>query len=230
MTADFVEEPIYAQLARIGKALASPVRLRLLDLLDSGERTVEQLAANAGIGLKNTSAQLQQLRQANLVAARKDGTRVYYRLADRHVSDFLGQFQEFAEDRLADLRSAIADHLGDPATLEPVTTEELHARLADSGTLIVDVRTADQYAAGHLPGAISVPIAALRERLADLPRDVDIVAYCQGPYCVLSPGAVRLLREHGYRARTLSGGLTHWRRKGHDLHAAPAVRTDRSAT
>jgi rhodanese-related sulfurtransferase len=215
----FAEEPIYAHLARIGKALASPVRLRLLDLLDPGERSVEQLAASAGLGVKNTSAQLQQLRQANLVAARRDGTRVYYRLADRRVPDFLGRFQEFAEHRLADLRDAIAEHLGDPATVEPVTAGELRERLADSGTLVVDVRPAEEYAAGHVPGAISVPIATLRERLADLPRDVEIVAYCQGPYCVLSPGAVRVLREHGYRARTLSGGLTHWRRTGHDMQA-----------
>jgi rhodanese-related sulfurtransferase/DNA-binding transcriptional ArsR family regulator len=221
MSPQFVEEPIYAQLARIGKALSNPARLRLLDLLDSGERTVEQLAEHAGIGLKNTSAQLQHLRSANLVATRKDGTRVYYRLADRRVADFLGRFQEFSEDRLADLRSAIADHLGDPADLEPITTAELHRRVAESGTLVVDVRPADQFTTGHLPGAISVPLATLHERLSELPRDAEIVAYCQGPYCVVSPKAVQLLREHGYRARTLSGGLTHWRRSGHDLHSDP---------
>lgn len=213
----FVEEPIYAQLARVGKALASPVRLRLLDLLDSGERTVEQLAESAGVPLKNTSAQLQQLRQANLVTTRKSGTRVYYRLADRRVSVFLGRFQEFAEHRLADLREAVDAHLGDPAMLEPVTADELARRLDDPGTLVLDVRSAAQYEAGHVPGAVSLPLARLRARLADLPPDVEIIAYCQGPYCVTSPNAVRLLRRRGYQARTLNGGLTRWRRTGHAL-------------
>lgn len=211
---EFVEEPIYAQLARMGKALASPVRLRLLDLLEHRELTVEQLSNGAGVALKNTSAQLQQLRAANLVTSRKDGTRVLYRLADPAVSEFLGRFQDFAAGRLADLRDVVAAHLGEPAELEPVTTAELRGLLDGDAVVVLDVRSAAEYAEGHVPGAMSVPIETLRDRLDELPRGVDIVAYCQGPYCVVSPDAVRLLREHGYRAHTLDGGLTGWVRAG----------------
>ncbi|MFI7614201.1 metalloregulator ArsR/SmtB family transcription factor [Nonomuraea terrae] len=210
----FPEERIYEQLARVGKALASPVRLRLLDVLDQRERTVEELAQAAGVPLKNTSAQLQQLRAAQLVSSRKDGTRVYYRLADDGVSRFLGELQAFAEGRLADLRDAVHARMG---SLAGVTADELADRLADPGTVVVDVRTAADYAAGHVPGAISVPLAELRERLAELPRQAEVVAYCGGPYCVVSPEAVRLLREHGYAARPLDGGLLGWRRGGKEL-------------
>ncbi|MEY9213465.1 metalloregulator ArsR/SmtB family transcription factor [Thermobifida halotolerans] len=209
---EFTEEPIYAQLARLGKALSSPVRLRLLDLLDQREHTVEELAEAAGVPLKNTSAQLQRLREVHLVAGRREGSRVRYRLADPGVSRFLGCFQEFAEERLADLRDAVAEHLGDPAELRPMRASELRERLDDPDLLVLDVRAPDEYAADHVPGAVSVPMEELRERLAELPEDVEIVAYCQGPYCVLSPTAVRVLRDHGRRARTLDGGFTRWRR------------------
>ncbi|MGW0810036.1 ArsR/SmtB family transcription factor [Nonomuraea sp. NPDC002799] len=208
MTA-FPEEPIYEQLARISKALASPVRLRLLDVLDQRERTVEELARAAEIPLKNTSAQLQQLRAAQLVTSRREGTRLYYRLADERVSRFLGELQEFAHDRLAGLREAVRSRLG---SLTGVTAGELAERLADPGTVVLDVRSAADYAAGHVPGAISVPLAELLDRLDDLPADAEIVAYCGGPYCVVSPEAVRLLREHGYDARPLDGGYLGWRR------------------
>ncbi|UBU15453.1 ArsR/SmtB family transcription factor [Nonomuraea gerenzanensis] len=210
----FAEEPIYAQLARLGKALASPVRLRLLDVLDQRERTVEELAQAAGVPLKNTSAQLQHLRAAQLVASRRDGTRVYYRLADERVSRFLGEFEAFAEGRLAGLREAVRARLG---TLDGVTVEELAARLDDPGTIVVDVRAAAEYAAGHVPGAVSVPMAELRDRLGELPAGAEIVAYCGGPYCVVAPEAVRLLREHGYEARPLDGGFLGWRRDGKPL-------------
>ncbi|AQZ65939.1 Transcriptional regulator, ArsR family [[Actinomadura] parvosata subsp. kistnae] len=205
----FPEEPIYAQLARVGKALASPVRLRLLDVLDQRERTVEELARAAGIPLKNTSAQLQQLRAARLVTSRREGTRVYYRLADERVSRFLGELQAFAGGRLAELRDAVRARLG---SLEGITAEELAARLEDPGTVVVDVRPPADYAAGHVPGAISVPMEELRDRLDELPAGAEIVAYCGGPYCVLSPEAVRLLRAHGHDARPLDGGFLGWRR------------------
>ncbi|MEV0384262.1 metalloregulator ArsR/SmtB family transcription factor [Nonomuraea sp. NPDC050643] len=207
--AQFPEEPIYEQLARVGKALSSPVRLRLLDVLDQRERTVEELAQAAEIPLKNTSAQLQQLRAAHLVTSRREGTRVYYRLTDERVSRFLGELQGFAHDRLADLRDAVRSRLG---ALEGVTADELARRLADPGTVVVDVRSATDYAAGHVPGAISVPLSDLRDHLDDLPKEAEIVAYCGGPYCVVSPEAVRLLREHGYAARPLDGGFLGWRR------------------
>ena len=220
---EFPEEPIYRQLARIGRTLASPVRLRLLDVLDQGERTVEQLSEAADIPLKNTSAQLQQLRAAHLVTSRKAGTRVYYRLADERVSRFLGELQDFAAERLADLREAVSEHLGEVAVLEAVTAEELAGRLTDPDIVIIDVRSAADHALGHVPGAVSVPLAELRDRLDELPRDVEIVAYCGGPYCVVSPEAVRLLRDHGFQARPLDGGLARWRRTGRRLRTGPAM-------
>ncbi|MET9247541.1 metalloregulator ArsR/SmtB family transcription factor [Nonomuraea sp. NPDC003709] len=201
------EEPIYQQLARIGKALASPVRLRLLDVLGRREHTVEELAQAAGVALKNTSAQLQQLRAVHLVTSRKDGQRVYYRLADERVSRFLAELRGFAEGRLAELRDAVRTRLG---PLEGVTADELASRLADPGTLVVDVRPAADHAAGHVPGAISLPMAELRERLDELPREREIVAYCGGPYCAVSSEAVRVLSEHGYAARALDGGYPSW--------------------
>lgn len=216
----FPEEPIYQQLARIGKALSSPVRLRLLDVLDQSERTVEELAEAAGVPLKNTSAQLQHLRAAHLVTSRKDGTRVRYRLADERVSRFLGDLQGFAHGRLADLRGAVQEHLGE---LEGVTADELASRLADPGTVVVDVRSASAYEEGHVPGAVSVPLSELEGHLGELPADARIVAYCGGPYCVVSPEAVRLLRDRGFDARPLDGGLTGWRRAGHEVARAPTV-------
>ncbi|MEV4579273.1 metalloregulator ArsR/SmtB family transcription factor [Nonomuraea jabiensis] len=204
------EDPIYQQLARIGKALASPVRLRLLDVLAQREHTVEELAQAAGVALKNTSAQLQQLRAVHLVTSRKEGQRVYYRLADERVSRFLAELRGFAEERLAELRDAVRTRLG---PLEGVTADELASRLADPGTLVVDVRPAADYAAGHVPGAISLPMAELRERLDELPREMEIVAYCGGPYCAVSSEAVRVLGEHGYAARALDGGYLSWQRR-----------------
>ncbi|WP_163510108.1 ArsR/SmtB family transcription factor [Fodinicola acaciae] len=213
----FVEEPVYAQLARIGKAVSSPVRLRLLDLLDQHELSVEQLAEEAGVGLKNTSAQLQHLRAAHLITARKDGNRVLYRLADPDVSVFLGHLQDFAAGRLADLRDAVADLLGEPGEWQPVTAEELRGRLED--VVVVDVRSPAAYAEWHIPGAISIPGSKIVDRIDELPKGRDIVAYCSGPYCVASPKAVRQLRDHGRRARTLAGGATRWRRSGQPVEA-----------
>lgn len=206
----FVEEPIYAELARVGKALASPVRLRLLDVLDSGELTVEELAAASGLPVKNTSAQLQQLRAVRLVESRRDGTRIHYRVASPTVSMFLGRFHEFAQDTLAELRERIStDELG------PVTVEELAELLRDNEVTVIDVRSAADYARSHIPGAISLPVQQLADRLDELSGHDLIVAYCQGPYCVSSPDAVRLMRQTGHQARVLTGGWSAWARAGH---------------
>lgn len=209
--ANLAHESVYAQLARIGKALSNPARLELLDLLDQRERSVEQLATESGIALKNTSAQLHELRAANLVTSRKEGTKVFYRLADPEVSSFLGTLQDFAQARLADLRDALADEFGDLVDVDPVTVEEFDARVRD-GMLVVDVRSPEDYAAGHLPGAVSIPSDRLREELDRLPVGTDIVAYCRGPYCLTSAASVRLLREHGRQAHTLAGGFLRFRR------------------
>ncbi len=211
----FVEEPIYAELARIGKTLASPVRLRLLDVLDSGELTVEELAAASGLPVKNTSAQLQQLRAVHLVDSRRDGTRIYYRIASPAVSAFLGRFHDFAQDTLAELRERITAHLGTADQLEPVSADRLAELMADNLVTVVDVRSEAAYARGHVPGAISVPFREMAQRVDELAGHEMIVAYCQGPYCVSSPNAVRLMLGAGHQARSLNGGWTGWARAGH---------------
>ncbi|MGW4040931.1 metalloregulator ArsR/SmtB family transcription factor [Streptomyces sp. NPDC004778] len=170
--AEFIEAEVYTQLARIGKALASPVRLRLLDLLEKGESDVEGLVTASGVGLKNTSAQLQQLRGVNLVTTRREGNRVFYRLAGPEVSGLLGSLQSCAEIRLADLRLAMGDLLGNASELKPVTADELRAHIDDPRILIIDVRPSVDYARGHVPGAVSLPAAELRQKMDRIPRDV----------------------------------------------------------
>jgi rhodanese-related sulfurtransferase len=205
---------LYEQFARVGKALANPARLELLDLLAQGERSVEDLAATAQMKVSNTSAQLRTLAAAGLVASRRDGVRIYYRLADEQVAAFAGQVQEFAAARLAEAEQAARNYLGDVAGLEPVAHDELFRRLADGQVLVLDVRPEAEYAAGHIPGAVSLPHDQLAARLAELPDSADIVAYCRGRYCVYAPDAVRLLRERGFAARPLEGGLPGWRLAG----------------
>ena len=205
---------LYEQFARVGKALANPARLELLDLLAQGERAVEELAAAAGMKVSNTSAQLRALAATGLVASRRDGVKIYYRLADEEVAAFAGRIQDFAASRIAEVERAARGYLGDVTALEPVARDELFRRLRDEEVLVLDVRPAAEYAAGHIPGAINVPHDQLAARLAELPGGVDIVAYCRGRYCVFAPDAVRLLRARGFSARLLAGGLPDWRLAG----------------
>jgi rhodanese-related sulfurtransferase len=205
---------LFEQFARVGKALANPARLELLDLLAQGERSVEDLAHAARMKVSNTSAQLRMLAGAGLATSRRDGVRIYYRLADSGVTALIGQVQDFAASRLAQAEQAARDYLGDVTALEPVAQDELSRRLDDGQVLVLDVRPAAEYAAGHIPGALNVPHDQLAARLAELPPGVDIVAYCRGRYCVFAPDAVRLLRERGFSARPLDGGLPGWRLAG----------------
>jgi rhodanese-related sulfurtransferase/DNA-binding MarR family transcriptional regulator len=214
---------LYEQFARVGKALANPARLELLDLLAQGERSVEDLAAAAQMKTSNTSAQLHTLAAAGLVVSRRDGVRVYYRLADQQVSALIGQVQDFAASRLAEAEQAARSYLGDVAALEPVAQDELLRRLREGQVLVLDVRPEAEYAAGHIPGAVSVPHDQLAARLAELPDGTDIIAYCRGRYCVFAPDAVRLLRERGFSAWPLEGGLPGWRLAGLPVTAAASA-------
>lgn len=205
------KDALYEQLARVGKAVASGKRLELLELLSQGERSVHALAAAAEMTVTNTSAHLQVLRQGGLVATRKNGTRVWYRLADDDVARFIIALRNLAHRRLADVERAAAAYLDQPGEAEPVSRDELRRRLQAGDVAIVDVRPAEEYAAGHIPGAISIPADELEQRLDELPDDVDIVAYCRGPSCVFSPQAVATLRRHGRSAHQLEAGFPEWR-------------------
>ncbi len=200
---------LFDQFARVGKALSSGRRLELLDLLAQGEHTVDALATAAGLGVTTASAHLQTLKQANLVATRRDGTKVHYRLAGRDVAVLFALVRTVAHEHLPDVEAARAAYLV-PDTAE-VTREELLRRAHTGDVTVLDVRPAEEYAAGHIPGALSVPLDQLADRLAELPADQEIVAYCRGAYCVLAHDAVRLLTAHHRPARRLADGMLEWR-------------------
>jgi rhodanese-related sulfurtransferase len=205
---------LYGQFARIGKALSSPHRLELLELLAQGERTVDSLAGEIGLSLANTSQHLQALRRASLVETRKEGLFVHYRLADPAVSDLSRVIRTVAEHRLADLDRLVREHFGDRAAAEPVGMDELIKRARSSDIVILDTRPPSEYAAGHIAGAISVPVDDLQRRLRQLPKDREYVAYCRGPYCVYADRAVEILRSKGRRARRLLEGFPEWKGAG----------------
>ena len=208
------EADLYEQFARIGKALASPRRVELLDLLCQGERSVEALARASAMTVTNTSQHLQALRVARLVDTRKDGTKVIYRLAGDEVCRFFFALRELAGVRLAEVEQIVRRYMEGSDGLQPVSRTELLERARQDDVVVLDVRPADEFAAGHIPGAVSVPLEELAQRLDSLPREVEIVAYCRGPYCLLAPRAVELLRQRGYEARRLEDGFPEWRLAG----------------
>lgn len=216
------KKELLEQFARIGKAVSSPARLELLDLLAQGEKPVETLARQAGLSVTNASNHLKELRNAALVATRKQGLYVYYRLADPAVHDFLRCLQDIAARQLAEVREIVHDYFREPETLEPVGAGDLLARLHADDVVVLDVRPGDEYASGHIPGALSIPVGELQRRLAELPRDREVVAYCRGPYCVLAVQAVEVLRSAGYRARRMEVGLPDWRAGGLAVDETPA--------
>ncbi len=205
---------LYAQVARIGKAVCSPKRLELIELLCQGEMPVERLAAEAEISVKLASAHLKELRQAHLVTARKEGRYVLYRLTDAGVADFWVAIRALAEDRLLELRAALADLAERADELQPLGREELLRRAREGDVVVLDVRPEDEFAAGHLPHAQSMPLAELQRRIAELPRDKPVVAYCRGPFCLMAMEAVELLRRQGYAAMRLEDGVAEWRANG----------------
>jgi rhodanese-related sulfurtransferase/biotin operon repressor len=214
---------LYAQFARVGKALGSPYRLELLELLGQGERTVDSLAQELGISIANVSQHLQALRQAALVESRKQGLFVYYRMADPAIVDLCRALRTVAERRLADLDRVVRDHFGNRSGSELVSMRELLKRARAADIVILDTRPPGEYEAGHIAGAISVPIDELRRRLRGLPKDKEYVAYCRGPYCVYADQAVELLRAKGRRARRLLEGFPEWRAAGFPIETGAPV-------
>ena len=213
---------LYGLFARIGKALSSPQRLEILELLAQRERTVESLAEELGLSFANTSQHLQALKHAALVDTRKEGLYVHYRLADPAVSTLSQAIRRVAERRLAELDHLVRAEFGSRATTEPVSIDAL-LKLSRSRTVVIlDTRPVEEYAAGHIAGALSVPVADLQRRLRELPKNKDYVAYCRGPYCVYADRAVELLRARGRRARRLSEGFPEWRAAGHPVRAGSA--------
>jgi rhodanese-related sulfurtransferase len=208
------KDPLYAQFARIGHAVASPKRIEFLDLLSQGEKTVEELAEQSAASVKNTSAHLRVLRQARLVETRRESTYIHYRLASDDVFRFLRDLQALSRNRLAEVQQAANMYIDGRDDLEPVTLKELRRRLRDDDITLVDVRPVEEYRAGHIPGALSIPVAQLKRRLPEIAKGREVVAYCRGPYCVYSVEAVEILRKHGYKARRAGEGLPDWRASG----------------
>ncbi len=208
------KDRIYEQFARIGKAVCSPTRLEILELLCQAPKNVEVLARQANISVANASQHLQALRGAGMVEGRKNGLYVIYRIADPAVCTFLMEMRGLAERRLAEIdritKTFLSGHIG----LEPVNREELLARVRSGKAMVIDVRPSDEFAAGHISGAVSIPLGELESRLSELPRGKPIVAYCRGPYCVLSVKAVERLRAKHYKAFRLEDGVTDWEARG----------------
>src|SRR3989339_260004 len=205
------KDSIYEQFARIGKAVSSPKRLELLDLICQSVKTVEVLARETGLSVANASQHLQVLRAARLVEANKEGLFVHYRLADQAVCDFFRVMRELAESRLAEVEMITRRFLAGREGMEPVDRKKLIERVRDGSVVVLDVRPFEEFRAGHIPGAISVQLRDLEQRLSELPRDQEIVAYCRGPYCVLSIQAVEMLRSRGFNAVRLEEGVQDWR-------------------
>jgi rhodanese-related sulfurtransferase len=208
------KDALFAQFARIGAAFGSPKRIELIDLLAQGERPVEALAGQAGLTLANTSRHLQVLKSAGLVGSRKEGLQVFYRLADPLVLDGYRTLQALSEARLAEVGRLVSQFFTTVDGVQPVEPDTLRRRMRSGDVVVIDVRPPVEYAAGHIAGAISLPMADLERRLAELPRGKRIVAYCRGPYCVLAAEAVRLLRRHGRDAERLTDGYPEWRDAG----------------
>lgn len=208
------KDDVFEQFARVGKALSSPKRLELLDVLCQGPRTVEALADQVSMSVANTSQHLQVLRAARLVESQREGTFVSYRVAGPEVCALYHQLRGLAEARLAEVEAISRDFLASRGALESVDGEELLRRALDGEVTVLDVRPPEEFAAAHLPGARSVPLAELERALAELPRDRAVVAYCRGPYCVLAIEAVARLRAHGFQAFRLEQGPLDWQVAG----------------
>lgn len=205
-----LKDLLFEQVARIGKSLASPKRLELVELLAQGEKSVETLASQAGIDMRLASAHLKSLREARLVETRREGKYIYYRLSGHDVSHLWVTLREVAQEHLVELRVALEQITAEPGTLVSESRESLLAKARQGEVVVIDVRPASEFNAGHLPFARSLPLDELERRLADLPADRTIVAYCRGPFCLMSDEAVQLLRARGFTATKISDGVSEW--------------------
>lgn len=205
---------VFEQLARIGSALSSSVRLELLELLAQGERSVDQLSGLTGASVANTSQHLQKLKQAGLIAARKQGLFVFYRIAGDEVVGMLSAISKVGETHVAEIERIVRMYFLSKDDFEPVAPRELLDRVKRGLVTVLDVRPPEEFASGHVPGALNIPVEDLARRLRDLPKSREVVAYCRGPYCLMSFEAVQLLRKKGIKARRLRDGMPEWRTAG----------------
>ena len=209
-----VKATLHESFAEVAKAAAHPHRLALLEQLAQGERNVDTLADKVGLTVANTSQHLQSMRRAGLLAARREGKFTLYRLADDSVLALLDAIGAVDERNVAEVKSVVASYFNARDDMEPVSRRELKKRMAAGTVTVLDVRPAEEFAIGHVPGAVNIPTTELKRRLSELPRSKEIVAYCRGPYCVFAFEAVAALRAAGYKARRLEDGLPHWRAAG----------------
>jgi rhodanese-related sulfurtransferase/DNA-binding HxlR family transcriptional regulator len=214
MSSSGFKQDLFAQFARVGKALSHGNRLELLEFIAQGERSVDELSKVAGLTVANTSQHLQQLRQAGLVACRKEGLKVYYRLSGDDVVALLDALRSVAQRHLAEVQQLVQSYLTSRDSLEPVARPELLERVRDGMVCVLDVRPPEEYAAGHVPGAVNVPLKKLETHLQELDPAQEVVAYCRGPHCILAFEAVATLREHGFTAHRLEDGFPEWKLAG----------------
>ena len=214
MNSRALKDLLYEQVARVGKALASPKRLEILEMLAQGEKAVESVAAEATIDVKLASAHLKALKEARLVQVRRDGKRMIYRLSGNDVAQLGVTLRQVAEEHLVELRLALQQMMAEPERLAQVGRKELLSQAKRGEVVVLDVRPPEEVDTAHLPYARSLPLSELAHRLAELPRGVEIVAYCRGPFCLMSDEAVKLLREHGYQARKTFDGVNEWQAAG----------------
>ena len=208
------KQQLYVQFAEMAKALGHAHRLEILELLAQGERSVESLAERAGLTIGNASQHLRLMRQAGLLVSRRDGKRILYRLSDPAVLDLTAALHRLAERNLGEVKSVLAGYFNKRDSMEPVSRKELSRRLRDGLVTVLDVRPPDEFAAGHLPNAVNIPLRDLTRRVAKLPKKQEVVAYCRGPYCVLAFEAVAMLRNRGFEARRLEDGYPQWEAAG----------------
>ncbi|GAB2846032.1 metalloregulator ArsR/SmtB family transcription factor [Lentzea nigeriaca] len=211
------KDALFDGFARITKALSSGRRSEIVDLLAQGERSVEEIASEIGQSVANTSQHLQQMLKAGLVRTRRDGNRIYYSLAGGRVLDLWAAVRDVAAEHLAELDSLAAAYLGDRSALQTISRAELVDRMRRGDVVVLDVRPEPEFRAGHIAGAVSMPLDELRRKVRGVPKDREVVAYCRGPYCVYADDAVRTLQRRGYRAARLEDGFPEWSRNGHPV-------------